>query len=404
MIDTIAKKITKRFLFLPSAIGISHLNRPILIAQELQDRGAEIALAFQEPNHPILQHYKFLVFPVTDAIVTDFSSNIFSAYTPSLIEQCVKDELKIIETFKPDAIVGDFRLTAAISAKVSKVPYISVVDACMTDYFDPVDGMIDKESRPLEHKIASVTGKAIQALQKRTLATPFRTVAQKYKLKNLISLYDFLTGDLTLIADLPEFCPLENLPNHFRYIGPLIWEGIEETVPDYLKKINPSKKVIYATTGNTGKEKFIQLVTDAFKNDINYEVILTTGAFIHPDAVPKVPNIHTARFIPGSKIMQQSQTVIHCGGNGTTYQTLSQGLPAIVIPFNNEQTINAWLIKKHKLGIPLSPAELTGSQVKLAVQKLLDDVEIEESVQHFQYLLAKIDAPKCAADQISTLF
>ncbi|HBY76359.1 MAG TPA: hypothetical protein DEG47_04980, partial [Cyanobacteria bacterium UBA11148] len=339
-------KTNRPILIFPSAIGQSHLTRLVLIALELQRRGAEIAFAFKEPNNQILQHYKFSVFPVSDAVVTDFSSNVFAAYTPSLIEQCVKDELKVIETFKPDAIVGDFRLTAAISAQIAKIPYISVVDACMTDYFDPVDIMIYKESRPLEHKIASVTGKAIQALQKRTLATPFRTVAQKYRLKNLTSLYDFLTGDLTLIADSPEFCPLENLPDHFRYIGPLIWEGIEETVPDYLKKINPSKKLIYATTGNTGKEKFIQLVTDAFKNDINYEVILTTGAFIHPDAVPKFPNIHTAKFIPGSKIMQQSQAVIHCGGNGTTYQTLSQGLPAIVIPFNNEQTINAWLIKK----------------------------------------------------------
>ncbi len=76
-----------------------------------------------------------------------------------------------------------------------------------------------------------------------------------------------------------------------------------------------------------------------------------------------------AKFIPGSEIIKQCQVVINCGENGTTYQALSQGISAVVIPFNNDQNINAWLIKKHKLGIPLSPSELTGNQLKLAVEK-----------------------------------
>lgn len=394
-------KTYKRFLLLPSAIGRSHLTRLVLIALELERQGAEVAFAFKE-NSQILEHYQFQVFPVSDAVVTDFSSNVFAAYTPSLIEQCVKDELKVIEAFKPDAIVGDFRLTAAISSKVSGIPYISVVDACMTDYFDPVDVMISKEKRPLEHRIASVAAKAIQASQKRTLAAHFKTVAQQYKLKKLGSLYDFLTGDLTLIADLPEFSPLENLPPNFRYIGPLIWEGLNREVPDYLKKLNNSKQLIYATTGNTGKETFIQLVVDAFKNDTSYEVVLTTGAFIHPDAVPNVSNIHVASFIPGSEILKQSQAIIHCGGHGTTYQALSQGVPAAVIPFNNEQTINAWLIKRHKVGIPLSTSELTGDQVKLAVNKAIADIDMQKNLQHFKERLTKTNGPKSAADEIIT--
>jgi UDP:flavonoid glycosyltransferase YjiC (YdhE family) len=114
-------KIYKRLLMLPSAIGRSHLTRLVLIALELQHQGPEVAFAFKE-NNQILEHYQFQVFPVSDAVVKDYRSNVFAAYTPSLIEQCVKDELKVIETFKPDAIVGDFRLTAAISSKVSGIP------------------------------------------------------------------------------------------------------------------------------------------------------------------------------------------------------------------------------------------------------------------------------------------
>jgi MGT family glycosyltransferase len=400
MMENISK-IYKRFLIIPGAIGRSHLTRLVLIALELQHRGTEVAFAFKE-NNQILEHYQFQVFPVSDAVVTDFSSNVFAAYTPSLIEQGVKDELKVIEAFKPDAIIGDFRLTAAISSKVAKIPYLSVVNGYMTDFFDPVDVMIPKDTRPFDHKVASIASKAIQRVQKRTLATHFRAVAQKYGLKKLVSLYDFLTGDLTLIADLPEFLPLENLPQNFRYIGPLIWEGLNDTVPDYLKNLSSSKQLIYATTGNTGKETFIQLVIDAFKNDPSYEVVLTTGAFIHPDAVPNISNIHVASFIPGSEILKQSQAVIHCGGNGTTYQAMSQGVSAVVIPFNNDQTINAWLIKRHKVGIPLSTTELTGDRVKLAVNKAIADIDMQKNLQHFKDILTKTNGFKSAADEIIT--
>ena len=392
-------KDSKRILIIPSSIGLSHLTRLVLIALELQNNGAEIAFAFKE-NNQIFKHYDFQFFPVSDAVVTDFNSNVFATFTPSLIEQCVKDEIKAIETFKPDAIIGDFRLTAAISSQITGIPYISVVNGYMTDYFNPVDVMISKEEQPLKHKAASIVSKAIQSAQRLNLATNFRTVAQKYNLKNLVSLYDFLTGDLNLIADLPEFCYLENLPQNFRYIGALIWEGFNHTVPDYLKNINNSKQLIYATTGNTGKEKLIQLVVDAFGNDNSYEVILTTGAFIHPDTVPSISNIHVAKFIPGSEIIKQSQVVIHCGGNGTTYQALFQGIPAVVIPFNNDQNINAWLIKKHKLGLPLSASELTGNQLKLAVKKVVENIEIQKNLQQFQDLLAKNNAAKSAAKEI----
>jgi hypothetical protein len=104
-------------------------------------------------------------------------------------------------------MIGSFCLTAGISAKISGIPYISVVNGYMTDCFDPVDVMIPKDKRPFDYKIASIATKAIQGKQKRNMATHFREYAHKHKLKNLVSLYDFLRADLTLIAHLPQFSP-----------------------------------------------------------------------------------------------------------------------------------------------------------------------------------------------------
>lgn len=384
-------------LLIPSAIGLSHSVRMILVATELMKCGAEVAFASKDSD--MIQRYIELEsFRTTDVFLTDFTSNIFTAYTTDLIRQCVEDELQVIQRFQPDVIIGDMRLTAAISSRLAGIPYISVVNGYMTDYFNPVDAMLSKGG--LKYRTATFAGKIIQSIQKYKLATPFRTVARHYGIRDLESLYDFLRGDLTLIADLPGFCPLDNLPASFRYVGPLIWEGVNETVPDYLLDRDRSKPLIYATTGNTGQEEFIDLVVDAFGHDNAYDVVLTTGAFIDPGRVPKCTNIHVERFIPGSKVMEQCQAVIHCGGNGTTYQALAQGVPAVVVPFNNDQRINAWLVKKHKVGIPISSAGLTSQQVRRAMEELREDTEIRQNLEHFKHLVRKSDGPRAAADAI----
>ena len=166
--------------------------------------------------------------------ITDFNSNVFAAFDPALVQRCVRDEMAAVAAFRPQLILGDFRLTAAISAKLAHLPYVSVVSGYMTEYFNIVDSMVSAEARPIKHGLISGLARTIQSRQKKTLAASFaRQVARQNKLTQLDSLYDFLTGDLTLIADLPEFCPLDGAPASFRHTGPLIWEGLDPTLPSW---------------------------------------------------------------------------------------------------------------------------------------------------------------------------
>ncbi|MCB0374397.1 MAG: hypothetical protein KDD04_00605 [Sinomicrobium sp.] len=386
-------------MIVPSAIGLSHLTRMLLIAHELAARDTQVSFAFNIENK-LLKQYGFEVFLIPEVKIKDFSSNVFAAYSPSFVKQCVKDELTAIKTFQPDLIIGDFRHTAAISSRVAKIPYISVVNAYMTDFFNPVDVMIPKAERPFKHFWASLAAKPIQAIQKRALATHFRAVARGYGIKDLVSLYDFLKGDLTLIADVPEFCGLHKIPPNYRYIGPLIWEGLNGELPEFVADLNSSKKIIYATAGNTGSERLIELVFDAFKDDPSYEVVLTTGAFLNPHKLPPAKNIHIEKFIPGSKIMPHCRAVIHCGGNGTTYQALVNGRPSLVLPFNNDQRINAWLVKKNRVGFPCSPGAITGKHIRAMIDHLIQDADIQQNLQKFKQLLSTTDGPKSAAEHV----
>jgi UDP:flavonoid glycosyltransferase YjiC (YdhE family) len=383
---------------LPSAVGLAHLTRLLMIASRLRETGVEAAFGF--PNaHPLLQGTDFPLFPVPDVEITDFSGDIFGAYTRELIEQGVKSELTAIDEFRPDVIVGDLRLTAAISTRLANLPYVSVVNGYMTDAFDPVDLLMPGGDK---RALVSFVGDQLYERQKRVAAKPFRKVARAYKIRDLASLYDFLRGQHTLIADLPQFCPLKNLPSSFAYIGPLVWEGLAASMPkpDVLRHRPPDRRLLYVTVGNTGDKALLHFAVDTFAGHPYYDVLMTTGAFIDPESVRRAPNITVERFVPGSLVMQHAEAVIHTGGNGTTYQAMAAGVPALVVPFNNDQRINAWLVLRNGVGKPLSPAGLTGKQVYTTLRELRRDSMIRDRLVQMKAWIAETDAAYTAAERI----
>ncbi len=168
----------------------------------------------------------------------------------------------------------------------------------------------------------------------------------------------------------------------------------------YLQARDDERLLIYATTGNTGERALIDLVLDTFGDDPYFEVLLTTGAYIDPATIPAPSNIHVERFVPGSVAMTKAEVVIHAGGNGTVYQALSQGVPAVTIPFNNDQKINAMLLQKHRLGAARNIAALNRVTLKMLLLSLRQNEEIRANLTRFKALLAQSDGPGNAARQI----
>lgn len=388
-----------RVLLLPAAIGQSHLTRLVLIARALRARGAAVVFGFRDDS-PILRAEGFERLPVADATVTDFGGNVFAAYTPALIEQCLAGERRAIEATQPDAVVADLRLTAAISARLAGRSLVSVVNGYLTAAFDPTDVLLPARYGRLRHAVASAVGRLIQHRQKRAVAAAFRVAARRYGLAHLTTLDNFLRGDLTLIADLPEYCPLPKLPADHQYIGPLIWDGPAGPPPPPLPAPPPGRLPIYATTGNTGSRRLAELVADAFGGRDEYAVLLTTGAYLDPDTVPRAPNIRVERFVPGSAAMAWCAAAIHCGGNGTTYQALAAGVPALAVPFTTDQVVNAWLLARAGAGWPLQPATLTGERLRAALHGLLADATVRRALDRFRTRLAATDGPAAAAEAI----
>ena len=390
-----------RQLMVASGVGKAHLARLLLIARALRAQGHEVTFATGGDGR-LAAGEGFPTSELPEAEVSDFSENVYAAYTPELVERCVREERAVIEATRPDVVVGDFRPTAAISTRLERVPYVSVVNGYMTNAFDPTEILLEAGTARGKRAVASRVGRGIQAAQRRTLASAFRDVARRHRLKGLTSLFHFLEGDRTLIADLPELCPLRKLPESHRYVGPLVWEPAVDD-GELVRELNATRPLIYATTGNTGARRLVELVLEAFGSDDRYEVVLTTGAYIEPPAGTP-PNVHVRRYARASEILRRAVAAVHCGGNGSTYQALAAGVPAVVVPHSNDQRINAYLLKHHGLGLALDLDKLTGGrQVRAAAELAAADAELRPRLLRFQELMTRARGPEAAADEIVAL-
>lgn len=386
-------------LFFPSSVGSSHFHRLRLLSDALREHFG--AAGFALKGAASLDLGVDLGVEVPDIVVEDFSENIFEKYSVELIEQCVAAEVALFQEHRPSAVIGDMRFSLAISSRLTRTPYISLVNGYMTEFFNPASAIMSREKRPFQFRMASWLGRRIQNRQKRKLAANFRWVARKHGIKRLNSLYDFLRGDLTLVADIPQFCSMEKLPPDVKYIGPLIWEGTDERIPQFVKNINPAEKLIYVTLGNTGKAALAKWAYDAFAEAEGYKIVITTGGFVGLGELRFPEHFFVTKFIPGSEVLKRASFCIHCGGNGTTYQALAQGVPAVVVPFNTDQLINAHLVKKHGVGIPLSASGLAGQKLMEAVKELDENPRYRENARRFQEILKKWNGQWRAAEEIT---
>jgi MGT family glycosyltransferase len=222
----------------------------------------------------------------------------------------------------------------------------------------------------------------------------FNQVRAQYGLPAVASVLDLLAGDLNLMCDVPEYAPVHDAPAHYRYVGPIIWDGTPEP-PAWLSSLAPARPTIYFTMGSTGPVEAFQAALEAFAGTA-YQVLMTTGGVTRPEDLGPLPvNFHVAGFAPGDELMRWADVVICHAGNGTSYQALRAGLPIITWPFIQDQRWNAR--RQAELGIGLTLAALTQAALRAAVEEVQSNPSYRANAQRFQQIMTGYDGPRTAA-------
>ena len=138
----------------------------------------------------------------------------------------VRDDLKAIQETAPDVVIGDFRLSLAVSARVARVPYLAITNAYWSPYarqrFPIARVASDPVVRPPGGEGALPPGSTSGVRPPRPA---LNRVRKEYGLPGLgPDLRRIYTeADRTLYADVPELVPTFDRPAHHHYLGPILW-------------------------------------------------------------------------------------------------------------------------------------------------------------------------------------
>lgn len=345
-----------RILFFAEAVTLAHLARPIELASGLPAGRYDIALACDGRYRTLLDQLPFSRLPLHSLPSGQFLKALARGnpvYDTDTLESYVQEDLALIDAYRPDLIVGDFRISLSVSARLRKVPYLAISNAYWSPYADQ-DWTVPV--LPFTRITGVVLGTALFRMTKPLAfalhARPLNQVRRQYGLPTLGNdlRQTYTDADYTLYADVPELAKTQNLPAHHRYLGPILWSPPIST-PIWWHAIPEGMPCIYLTLGSSGAAELLPEIL-ATLADLPLAILVATAGHASP-SMSWPDNAYRADYLPGCEAAARSSLVICNGGSPTTQQALAAGVPVIGIAGNLDQLLNMQAITAAGAGLLL---------------------------------------------------
>lgn len=368
--------LRRRVLFFGEAATLAHVARPVVLAGALDASRYEVELATGADFQWIVEQAGLRVREL-DCIGTLAYLSAVQAGRPvfpyAVLQRYVRDDLRHIEAFRPELVVGDFRLSLAVSARLAGVPYLALSNA----YWSPLArSCMDVPVHALTHLLGPrVVNRVFRMIAPLVLAqhsVPMHRLRRHHGMSSLgFDLKSVFTeGDVTIFADVPELVPTDPAPGgRYRYIGPVIWSPPGE-LPFALSADDGERPLAYIALGSSGDPSLLTRVVESL-DGLDCRIALATSGAPAPSGLP--PDAIVAKFLPGDVMASHAGIVICNGGSPGTHQALQQGTPVLGIPSNLDQLLNMQWVERSGAGLAVRADQVEVSRVRAAARRLLVD-------------------------------
>lgn len=342
-----------------------------MLAKELDPTQFEVTLCRPESFSKLTAGLAFPVLELESQDAKIFAQKL--AYGAPLYDfptlcRYVDEDFTLIDQIQPDVIVGDFRLSLSVSARLRSLPYIAICDA----YWSPERALnpplpVLSISKYAPIPVAEWIFRRVAPLALRLHALPLERLRKKFGLPSLN--YDlrraYTEADLRLFANFPALFPEVIRNEAADFIGPIAWS------PDFEGKLDFSNgnPLVYVTMGSSGNPQVIEKIIPILEQLGSQLVIATAGKTI--SFTPQSPTTRIFDYLPGSLVCQHASLVICNGGSPTTNQALSCGVPVLGIAQNMDQFLNMEAIVAFGAGQLIRADRAESSLIKDTIQSLM---------------------------------
>jgi UDP:flavonoid glycosyltransferase YjiC (YdhE family) len=389
-----------RILFVAEAVTLAQVVRLYVLARSLDPRRYEVHFASARFDERVFGGQAsadgFRRWPISSLapeVVDRLVASGKRIYDERTLAGYVEEERTLLRAVRPALVVGDLRLSLAVSAPLESVPHAALINA----YWSP---HAVRDGFPLpDHPIVRLLGERVAAryfpvaLPKvfDHFARPVNQLRRRHDLPPVGSLPEaLLHGDYTLFPDVPELVPTQGSPARHRYLGPVLWAP-EVEPPAWWDSFNPARPIVYVTLGSSGRVDRLPLVLEAI-GALGLQAMVATAGRAAIDAGRLPPGVHAADLLPGDRAARRAHLVISNGGSSTGYQALAEGRPVIGIASNLDQYLAMSAIEKTGAGRLLRAGSLTTEIVRAAIAALLDDPAAQVAARGLSASFARWDA------------
>ncbi|MBL7556513.1 MAG: hypothetical protein JNM24_11895 [Bdellovibrionaceae bacterium] len=351
----VQKKI--KILFIAEGVSMAHPTRLFQLARSINLEKFEIHFATIPSAHQFIdfKSAQMNYYEIQSISNLEFNDRLFKTQFPFTIEelnQFAESDQILLDKIRPDIVVTDFRLSYKGLWKKNKIPWINLIQYHWHPaYRRPPIVPAVLPNKLFGRKIVELFAPFVEPLimhRQMSVVNRFENQHHESISSNLFEFY--CGGDHLFFPDLSE---IYNLPQHVSngtFIGPLIWKNSKITWPlhwpTYHWPNTESQQTAYVSLGSTGNQQLSSQIVDVLLQ-LEYRVYLSNSGTEKKTQFND--NVRQAAFLPSDLILQKCDLHICNGGTGTTYHSLSRGVPLFAVATNLDQCLHMSALKKSGL-------------------------------------------------------
>ncbi|MTV41715.1 glycosyltransferase [Duganella radicis] len=365
----------KKILFVAEAVTLAHVGRPLALARTLDRQRYDVHLACAPGYDMFIKDAGLTYWSINSIPGARFLAALAAGkpvYDAATLSQYVLDDMRLLQAARPDVVIGDFRLSLSVSARLAQVPYVALSNAYWSPY---VQQHYQVPALPLARLLpiglADRLFKLVRPMAFALHCRPLNRVRRAYRMPSLG--HDlrriYTDADRVLYADIPEMFPAHDLPATHSYLGPVTWSP-STPAPAWWDHLPAGRDVVYVTLGSSGQGALLPKVLQALA-PLPLTVMAATAGNVDPGLLPA--NVHVATYLPGEQAARRSRLVICNGGSPTSQQALAAGVPVLGIAGNLDQYLNMDGVVRAGAGALLRSDRLVESALRDTALHLLEE-------------------------------